>query len=454
VNEYEYDTTPTVVINDAIALDQDKSIEANSDSCSFRLKNVKDSDGNYTYRDNIKVDDRLIIYITSKEDITSANKDNYVRFNGVVTEVEYEVAIDGKTLNIKGESRLRTLLNFSFPAVFEPQDDYDAYASTVIQSLIDAVNDDNLNYKITWDPTNDTTSTPIQYSSNYRPVLEIIQELSKQSVNGEFNAIFYLTTDNRFVWKQKSTNTDSISLIEGYDFNKASIKEKVWEVVNAVIVDCGKDPANQNIHAMYFDEESAAEYGLKWAGTIEPKTELADGIISAQKGSGTWVKSTDENKQQFPDSSAYPMLLYFKDRDNSTGVVLETTPITVTNDAEWVAAVRKEAKWLGIAWLKRVLSLTGHVKPKVELSMVGANWETGFGRTDTSAENCLDDDGDPIAQGDQVLVVVPSRGGDFVSGVKLRVKQLSHRITSKGWDVDLKLEIDEEDAINYKASTH
>ena len=96
-------------------------------------------------------------------------------------------------------------------------------------------NDDNQNYQITWSGSNDSTTTEIQYYRNYRPVIEMITELSTQKINGDFNAYFFLDVNNNFIFKQKSKDTDTILIEEGYDFTNCKIIEKVWEVINAMI---------------------------------------------------------------------------------------------------------------------------------------------------------------------------------------------------------------------------
>jgi hypothetical protein len=370
----------------------------------------------------------------------------------LVTELSYDSSVDGAILTVKGQSLLNKILNFTFPAVFEPQVGFVSSATDIIQELLQAVNDDNPNYLITWDLGNALMTTPIQYYRNYRPVLEMIEELSKQNINGEFNALFYLDTNNHFIFKMKSKDTETTSLTEGVDYFKIKIAEKVWDVVNACILDCGKDPAGRNIHAMWYDQASAGEYGLKWNNTIEVRTEISTKLQSAQQALAGWTKNSDENKQNFPESSAYPLTLTFQGRTDDG--VLTGSKVIVSSDTEYVQAIRKEAKWAGIAWIKSFISVTGYIKPKVDIEMSGVTWELGAGRTGLPSEKCLDNAGNPIAQGDFITVKCASYGSDFIAGLKLRVIQVNHELSSKGWVVTIRLETDVDDAATYQASGH
>ena len=470
---FTYASTASVTVTDGIVFDTDKSITASTDSFSFRVNNCKKGgNGVYTHQEDIKVDDRVIVYITSYEDITTANKSSYRRYDGVVTEINYTMDNKGGMLLVKGESRLNRLLNFTFPAQYKPATDFTSTADVIIRNLLQTVNEENINYQIggatdaEWtalgndEITADATNR-IEFYRNYRPVIELITELSKQATNLEFNAYFYLDVDNNFIWKQKSKDSDGLALREGYEFTKIKIIEKVWDVVNAIIIDAGKDPSGNSIHAMYYDEGSAAEYGLKWMNTIETEEEIASNLISRCKNDAvTWINNSDVNKQNFPDNAAYTMTLPITTRDGNG--VASTTAVTVANDAAWIAAIRKEAKWQAINYVKDIIDMTGHVKPRVDITMPGSVWELGYGHTKTSAELCLDSSGNPIQQGDFVKVESNSYGGRWssrwdetaTSPIKLRVTTVSHDVSTKGWEVTIRLEMDVDDAKTYVPYGH
>ena len=60
-----YTPTPAVSITDGLAFDNDSSIKSTADSFQFRVMNIEETPGNYRYSGKIRVDDRIMIYITS-----------------------------------------------------------------------------------------------------------------------------------------------------------------------------------------------------------------------------------------------------------------------------------------------------------------------------------------------------------------------------------------------------
>lgn len=425
-----YSTSPDVSITDGLAFDNDASIKSTADSFSFRVQNTETSPGNFKYAGNIKIDDRVMIYITSQADISDSNKSSYLRFDGGIVEKSYNNTVDGRILSISGLNRLEKLMNFTYPGIFK-----DKTAPTIIQELVGHVNDDNP-VKITFDTTNSdiTGFDTIQYWRNYRPVFEMIEELSRQSINKKFNAYYYLTPDNNFIWKQKSHDTDELVLEEGVDFTVIQIREKVWDVINAMIVDCGKDCYGRGIHCFSYNEVSAAEYGLKWAPGIEVESEIAENIKNDQRSQATWV---DANEDGLPDN--YPFTMSFKERGDDGVVPQVGSNQSVANDAAFNSAIRKEAKWAGVDWINQVLDLTGTVRPKVKITIPGSHWETGV----------LDSSDNPLNQGDLVTIKCPSNGisksYNWISGVDLRLFSISHSLERNGWWVTLDLEEDMED---------
>jgi hypothetical protein len=446
-NRYHYDSTPSISLTDGLAFDSDKSITSNADSFTFRVVNNKLPDGTYMYSDiygsKIKVDDRVMIYVAG-QDISGAYKTNHLIFDGLVVEINFEISGDNRILLVKGLDRFDKLFNYTFPASFKNRT-----ASEIIQELIVHVNDDNPLNQITWYSGNTDTTVQINYNRVYRPAYEMIEELSQQAINGQFNAIYYMDTTNQFRWKQKSTGYES-SLTEGQDFVTMKDAEKVWEVMNAAIMDCGKDQKGIGVHCMYYDVVSSGEYGLRWANTIQSGQEISTQLMNYYEANTPGFKPVNVTNSHLPGSYGAGLTLPLEDRDAS-GAKTGSYP-TVTNDAQYIAAFRKEAKWQGVAKLKSLLTLVGYVRPKVDITMAGLTWKYGANRTGMSTEDCLDNSGEPLEQGDKVLIVAPSCGGTFITGFPMRVFQVSHTLSKEGWTVTIQCEIDIEDAVNYHAS--
>ena len=441
----DYGSTPDLVISDGIALDSDGSISTTADSFQFRVHNYKKNDGTYKYTDAFRIDDLVRIYITSVEDLLDSsgsaisNKNDYLIFDGTITEIGEETITEGRTVVINGLNRLEKMMNIVFPGIFQAK-----YGSTMVKELIGHVNDAQRQIpgtstrvnQITWASTNASTDVEIDYARNYRTCFELIEELSRQKINGKFNAYYYLDTSNNFHWLQKSKKIDGLKIEEGIDFTRCKWKHKVWDVINAMIVDCGNDCYERGIHAMNYDIASSAEYGLKWAPGIEVETEIAKGLKGQVEDyifKNSEIKVDTDN---FPVS--YPgggLDIGFKDRGEDGHVT--GSNITVSSDAEYNSAIRDEAKWRGVWWIKSVLDLTGKVRPKCDIEMRGAHWETGI----------LDSSDEPLNQGDFVEIVPKSTSVQYQDFPfdGLRLVAISHTLDRNGWVVDINLETDVED---------
>ena len=150
--------------------------------------------------DSFKIDDRVLIYITTTAELTDANKTSFVRFDGLVTDVNYVIDGNGRVFVITGANRLEKLLTYTFPGLYYTQ--YESNGTTVrkrwtaVQAIQDIIN--RVNYAmrkgvggtsltpIVWDDSNDTTTQYITYVRNYKPSFEMIEDLSNGK-NGKKN---------------------------------------------------------------------------------------------------------------------------------------------------------------------------------------------------------------------------------------------------------------------------
>jgi len=378
-----------------------------------------------------------------------STKATYQRFDGLITEIGEELTVDGRVVVINGLNRLEKLMNVVFPGIFKSK-----YASTMVQELVGHCNDAQRQLpsgaranQIGFGTITATTNKEIDYARNYRTVFELIEELSRQKINGKFNAFYYLDSDNNFHWIQKSDDDDGLVIEEGVDFTRAKWKHKVWDVINAIIADCGNDVYGRAIHAMNYDEASAAEYGLKWAPGIEVETEIAaiiKGKVERYVFDTYTIKKDIDNFPENYGGGTIELGIYERGADGAR----TSTMATATSDTEYNSAIRDETKWEGIDWIKSVLDLTGKVRPRCDIAMRGAHWEMGAGGTGTSAENVIDSTDLPLNQGDFVKLIakstaVPYTENNWFKG--LRLTAVSHTFDRNGWVADLHLETDVED---------
>src|SRR3990167_521326 len=476
-----WSTTPDLIIEDSIAWDSDGSIETTADTFTVRLENTKLKAGGYAFISDtgelkVKVDDRVLIYITagtdtlgyanepSAPDPNETDPGGHLIFDGQVSEITSEVNPDNRLFLIKGVNRLEKLLSFSAPSIFKQTSTFKSRAPNIIVNLLSQINKSTIksssgaypnqiiggglddatgqlqwigNCKNPWTdndgfnlnfPSGESTAFPvIQYWRDYKPVFELIEELSRKNINKVGNFYYYLDQYNRFIWRFRGTDAKGVTLTEGTDLLNIKITEKVWDVVNAMIVDAGSDPRGRRILAFSYNPRSAAEYGLRWAPGLEVEREIARTISEDQHTQTTAPAWADTNNDDFPDAyTGGGFLMTFQDR-NSDGTLI-AGDYRVANDNAYNSAIRKEAKWTAIAWINSILEMTGHVTPKISVSMQGSHWESGV--TDKNGNTFK------LRQGDPIIFVVPSRGWTVnipETTRTLRLVEMDHNLDSNGW---------------------
>lgn len=438
----DYSTTADYTFTNSQTFSADVSIETTADTFNVSIENTRSRSSGVTSYSmlngteiKIKNDDKIIIYLKSG---TTAFTDSDIIFVGLIKEIQYDVTVDGRKMNIKGVNLLEHLTKSTYSAVY-PRTGVTS-ASDIVQDLINEANDFQMRSKstgiranqITWKSDNDVTTAVVNYQAIYRPIFELIAEVSSQKVNREFNAIYYLNSANEFVWKQKSA-TLTATLTEGRDFLSCKVQYKVWQVVNAVIATAGKDCYDKSILCFTYNENSAAEFGLKWH----------EGIEVADKASE--IKRTESGKDAFPkgSTSAFPVsysptwTFSFKTR-NADGTPT-STDATATSDATYNAAIKEEARWQAVEFLNGYLDRSGVATPKIDLSLDGTVWESG---TDIIGNTLK------ISNGEKVKLDLPSFGLTSGDTLNLRVMSVNHSFGTRGWNVTLSVETDIEDAIS------
>ena len=423
-----YSGTADLTITDAVNLDADASIETGADSFMVRIKNVKVGT-TYPYRDQFEIDARVMIWCKEDDSSGTWTAATDLLFDGLVMETKYEMNSNGNFLTIQGLNRLEKLLAASKPANYNYKT-----ASFIINNLISSVNNDQAYAsggsqvnQITWDSGNAATTTEINYSKTYRSVFEMVEELSQIQTNKEGNFIYYLDESNNFIWIAKSF-TSQATLTEGTDFHSMKVTNKIWEVINAMILDCGKDAYGKTVITLYYDETSAAKYGLKWATGKETETEIAERIQNEEEAQNS--ASFDDDSKPFPTAAALAAgYVFYRNERDSSGTVLATNK-TVTTKAGYNAEIRTQAKWEGIAYAKSVINLVGTVRPKVTLSVRGAHWYNSSGLNQPR-------------QGELITLNTSSMPLSESSFSKnLRITGLNHVLDKNGWIVELTLDED------------
>lgn len=333
INNYETDgdggisTTPTVV-SDLYDVAISRKMGELNDTFSFKLNNNRNvRDDEFQQQDNIQ------IHYLINEDVASSSN---MIFNGLIKSVTANNSSKGKILDIGGVSYSEVATN---GIVFLSRTNIDVL--TFVQEALNSVKVRNPNFDITWDSNNPTTKSD---GSSFPKILAggtvrefnkslnyILDKYLKDSYTGDGNYYWYVNNQKQLSIR-KRTNSNRGILTEGVDFksDKISVSDDIY---NFIIIKCGFDPRGNPITTHYVDEISKAKYGYK--PYVLTDQDIASQLIQEELrvNDAEFTTST-----LFP--SSYPYTISGWNDENGD-------PISVSTDAEWVAAIRAEAKVRG-----------------------------------------------------------------------------------------------------------
>ena len=426
-----YSSTANTISN-ATDFDKDLSIEATADTFTIRLPNT-----NNIHSDDVgtnfimDVDDRILIYIKSGE---AEFDDNDLVMDGIITEVRPELSVDNKELVITGLNRLEKLMNMLWYI-----DETSMPAWKIIVNLIGHTDDENSTkfftssteagrqYEWTNNWGNATNTTSINHFREFTPVFTLIEEVSRSDINKDGDYAFWLSPDNKFRWVLKDSTPVS-TFAEGTEIINYKAKRGIWDVISAMIIDCGRDAAGSRINTGLYDETSAAEYGLKFAQKKE-MINISGPLFDLCRKQTGWTSGSDK---WYPDAADYPFTIPWPASHAHT---IGGTPyavgatIIVANDAAFNAEIKAEARYQGKQKIKEILKRTGTARWKIDVQVRGIDWEdaTGLNKPAPGYVHNLD---------------IPSLGWTGTNMKPIRLRQVSHDFSNSGWTVDLHFEED------------
>jgi len=270
----DYTTAVSTDITEAIDINTREGIEATIDSFTLRL----------TRRGlrglALDVEDTIKIYcgegLTAPTDLI---------MDGVINNIVYSLSNKGDTYVIGGVNKLEHIMHNILPAPWRVGDG--KKASDIVEYYIDWINDINKHSPgiSSWvDIGKDITPTadPIDYQSNDKPIFQHLEELATDKYTGAGPFIYYLNSDNELVWKARpkdDAGSESATIEEGVDAINIKITYGVYDVINALIINCGVDFNGHKITAHTINSASIGKVGWKWKYVA--KTEFASNYIAS-----------------------------------------------------------------------------------------------------------------------------------------------------------------------------
>lgn len=399
-------TTTAVELDEIININLNYQLGTNADGFSFGFVNY-----NNLLFEQIKIDDKIKIYGTL--DGTTYT----LLFDGIVNEKTNNVGIDNKLVNITGLNLLEKMFN---SLVSTTGESVQKTASFWIKNIIDQVNSfnglGNNNRRIfytTSDGTSDPndpnarvyasatinqTTTNISFSRSLEKAFKLIEELSSNDFTSNGQYYFYLDEYNYFHWKPKPENVTS-ELDWGTSIVSHRTKKGMYNVVNYIIMNCGKSPYGSSILNFDYRVDSINKFG--WKVKLLTRESIAGTMREEERKKTTFW----DDGEEFPNS--YPYTTSWNE--------------TVNSDSEYNSSFVENAWSVSKSVMSGIFDHTTGASYKVDATIKP---NLGF------------------AMGNLHTLMLPSNS--WTTPYSIRLDSIGLRFSSEGWVTDLKFKEDSE----------
>ena len=272
--------------------------------------------------------------------------------------------------------------------------------------------------------TSSSAATPFiqpQYFTAWKSLYEHIRTLSDPKKHGDENGgmyHFWVDEENNLHWKVRDTALQS-QVVQEEEVASVTVNQNSDDVINSLIIHAGNDPNGNGISVLVFDRKSIAKVGAKWK--YKPILRIADEIQIEERTNGP--SRAQNSGKTIPDDSNYPdgFPWYLKDEVvNFSGEGQGTN--YVANKEEYKDAIRNRARLTAKNQGNEILEVLGNPKWESKAELEYGSYDYVIGK--------------------YYQVIVPSRNFDR----PLRLKQIAHTFNQSGWNTNLTLKEDPEDA--------
>lgn len=391
---------PVTDITDAIQINEHEGIRASADDFSFNVMAKTKYEGFFNDGDRIK------IYLST------GNTTPALIMDGLIKEIKLNISLDKEIWQISGQNILEILLNAPIPTSYSKTGSFNTSAKA-IKNIVSQVKGLNKNARYTSIVNinaelkslngyiDDTTNTLQNFVSDYgrtqTSAFQLIEELSTWKWTGldlsKGSYIFYLDTDNNFHWEPRSNTValnplTNLPTITKGDFLEAKIEKTLFDVINYVIINCGKDFNGNNITTYVYQP-----------------TYLVKGI----KGKFFVNETLANNRKKVPFSSNKPWG--------------ETDKFTGSSDNQ---TFRNNVKIDGKAYGQSILQVFGAPRFQASITVKGTTAFIKGNLYTISVKGIFRDLNDSV-----------------IDQLNLRLREVTHSFNSKGWTTSLLFQQDE-----------
>lgn len=268
-NDGSYKTEP-VDLSEIISVNVNYKMGESADGFSFNYVNYN----NFLF-DQIKIDDRVKIYGT-------LDGVNYtLLIIGIVNEKSNTSDFDNKIITITGLNLLEKMFNSLVSTTGETIQRTSSYW---IQNILQQVNEFNglgnsdrriyyttspgstdsndPNGNVYADATITQTSNNVTFTRDFEKAFKLIEELSNDDFTSDGQYYYYLDENNYFHYKKKPTTVTS-NIEYGNSIIGHRTQKGMYNIVNYIIMNCGKSPYGTNILNFDYRVDSINKYGWK-----------------------------------------------------------------------------------------------------------------------------------------------------------------------------------------------
>lgn len=394
-----YESTPTL-INNVLSINVNTAAGKTADAFSLKI-----SDYDNELLSNISIDDKIVIY-GSLEGTSS-----YVKLiDGIINSFKSSQSVDSALITISGLNLLEKLFN---SLVATNKGNVKHTASYWVRHIIQQVNEFNKEGNpdriITIDESEFVeTSELINYTKGYEKAFNLIEELSQPKYTGGTNYIYGLNKENEFYYKPRS-DTKVGTLTYGVDMLDHTTNKGMFDIVNYIIMNAGKNLFGGNILQMDYNNDSISRFGWK----VKLINEAIAGELITQETRQRKNLNVYEEESVFPTSYDYT---------TSWGEV-------VSSDSEYNRAFVDMVLDLAMGSIGIKLNKIGSASFKIKCKMLpDLNYELY----------------------NVYRLIIPINGtserGNWNVGMDLRIDKITLNYSNQGWTTDLVLEQDLEDS--------
>lgn len=343
-------TSLSATIDEAMNIEIIGGIEKTKDIASFevpvkrtQINNWENRVGLQTVGDQyIRINDVVAIFVTYN--MNGNVSDDNLLFMGSVKDFTHIVSENGNKVKISCINRTEELLRGMAPYTTVSSTEAKQTAPTILINLMNRLNNHNKNHKIyavldtatiyatgtvgsiQSKKKDNSVFATVSYNATWKPVFLQIETISSQEITEDEDAGQYISyvkpvpslagrldpeTGKPFppyvdvlIWKSPSVDFSG-SFVEGSNISTFSINKDVRDVVNAMIVNAGKDMYDNGILTVAYDLTSMAESGTKWkyyTASQKKFSNLLNNERTLSIGQGSvWVSDT-----LFPPTGSFP----------------------------------------------------------------------------------------------------------------------------------------------------